>query len=99
MKKMILLSFLIFCPIMFLIINAQSDQWKVFFSIKEIHALADENDVLWVGTDGGLVRMNIITGEMTHFNTSNSCLTSNRVYEIVIDGDGRKWVGTVILPP
>jgi sugar lactone lactonase YvrE len=60
-----------------------------------ITCLAQEGNYLWVGTDGGgLVKLNKTTGEFIVYGKWNSKLPSNRVYSIVIDGQGNKWIGT-----
>jgi ligand-binding sensor domain-containing protein/AraC-like DNA-binding protein len=64
-------------------------------ALKNDHILAlheDENDVLWVGTDGGgLASLN--DGQWKSYTTENG-LSNNRVRTIAGDGRGGIWAGT-----
>ena len=74
---------------------AQSPEWVNFTVGNYIQALAFEGDYIWVGTEGGgLVKLNMVTGEKVHYNKANSGLPSNWVLAIAIDGQGNKWIGT-----
>jgi hypothetical protein len=59
-----------------------------------INCIADEGEYLWVGVDGGLVKLNKLTGDLIVYNRSNSGLTYNWVTAIAIDKQGNKWIGT-----
>ncbi|MFA5032839.1 MAG: hypothetical protein WC614_07455 [bacterium] len=62
---------------------------------KNIRAIADSGNELWIGTVGGLVKMNKTTGEMMFYNISNSGLPDNRVRALAIEGTtGDIWIGT-----
>jgi ligand-binding sensor domain-containing protein len=73
---------------------SQTQEWIVFTSGKYINCLADEGQYLWVGTTGGLVKLNKTTGEFIIYNKGNSKLPNNRALAIAIDGQGNKWIGT-----
>ena len=76
-------------------INAQNPQWKSYSSGNFIYSLAEESDIMWVGTNfGGLVAINKSTGISTFYFTYNSGLSSNYVQSIAIDSNGTKWIGT-----
>jgi sugar lactone lactonase YvrE len=73
-------------------------EWAVFMSGKNtniINCIADEGEYLWVGVDGGLVKLNKLTGDLIVYNRSNSGLTYNWVTAIAIDKQRNKWIGTV----
>jgi ligand-binding sensor domain-containing protein len=64
---------------------------------KNILCLADEAEYLWVGTDGGgLVKLNKSTGEFIVYDKWNSKLPDNHVLAIAVDGQGNKWIGTML---
>lgn len=57
----------------------------------------DNNKNLWIGTDGGLNKMNLYTGEITRYLVSEEDkLYSNTVVdELLFDTKGRLWVCTI----
>jgi len=73
---------------------SQTQEWIGFTSGKEILCLAEEGQYLWVGTNGGLVKLNKLTGEFIVYGKWNSGLPINYVRAIAIDGQGNKWIGT-----
>jgi diguanylate cyclase (GGDEF)-like protein len=54
---------------------------------------AADADVLWVGTDGGLDRLDRRTGRVTHYGIADG-LASEFVVGILPGGDGRLWLST-----
>ena len=57
---------------------------------------ADEK-ILWVGTYGGLIRKNLITGESERFvlnKTNPSGILSNQINDLAIDKSGVLWIAT-----
>jgi signal transduction histidine kinase/ligand-binding sensor domain-containing protein/DNA-binding response OmpR family regulator len=59
---------------------------------------ADNNDELWIATDGGgLVILNTKSDEARFLSNTNerNSLSSNAVYSIWIDQQSRKWIGTL----
>ena len=91
MKTFLVLSY---CIISFSVIYAQNPEWINYTSGQGVGSTAIEGDTVWVGTGGGLVKLNKTTGEKTFLNKGNSGLPSNGVTSIVIDGSGNKWIGT-----
>ncbi|MCX7762138.1 MAG: hypothetical protein N2252_04785 [Candidatus Kryptonium sp.] len=76
------------------VLFSQNPEWVNFTYGNDVYAVAIEGSYVWVGTSGGLVRLDRTTGAMTFYNRSNSGLPSNYVYSIAIDGRGNKWIGT-----
>ncbi len=59
----------------------------------QINALSiDKNDVKWLGTANGLVRINLESWDS--FNSTNSQLPSNYIRAITVTDQGIVWVGT-----
>lgn len=53
----------------------------------------DNNGIKWIGTiNNGLIRFD--GSNFTIFNTSNSMVPSNNIYDLEIAPDGKLWVGT-----
>ena len=73
---------------------SQNPEWINFTAGNYVGAIAVEGNYIWVGTSGGLVKIDRTTGNMTFYNRANSGLPSNWVWSIAIDGQGNKWIGT-----
>ena len=63
---------------------------------KEILTLLQQDDNLWIGTEGdGLYRMDVVTRELHHSVAGGSDgLSSNFVRSLALDAKNRLWVGT-----
>jgi len=94
MKKLTLIF--IFVTSLTFSIHAQNQQWLNYTHGDAIYALAEEGNDMWVGTRGGLVRIDKTTGVPTFYNSANSGLPSNSVGSIAIDGTGTKWMCTYV---
>jgi ligand-binding sensor domain-containing protein len=75
-------------------IRAQYADWTQYTNGRHITATAMEGGLLWVGTTGGLVRVDTLTFDTQFFNTANSGLPSNDISAIAVDNQGNKWIGT-----
>ncbi|MDA3844053.1 MAG: hypothetical protein PF588_06770 [Candidatus Kapabacteria bacterium] len=72
------------------------DKWVQYTHGDYARAIAEEGDFLWIGTNGGLVKIHKTTSEKTFYNTYNSGLPSNNIKAIAIDRQGNKWIVTII---
>jgi len=72
---------------------AQYPDWINYTDGQSVHALADNGNELWIGTGGGLVKLDKTTDSITFYNHANSGLPSNWVRALAIDGSNI-WVGT-----
>ena len=92
MKKLLLLiSFFVFLSSSF--VFSQSQKWIDFAAGNDILALAEDNGNLWIGTNGGVVKMDLSNGQETFYNRTNSSLPSNVIYSIAL-GDGEIYFGS-----
>jgi ligand-binding sensor domain-containing protein len=73
---------------------SQNPGWINYTSGKWVTALAEENNYIWVGTSGGLVKIDKNSGSPTFYNKVNSGLPDNYITSIAIDGSSNKWIGT-----
>ena len=74
--------------------HSQNPKWINYTNGHKIKALAEDGNNIWIGTNGGLVKLDKITGIPIYYNTSNSGMPDNWVRAIAIDGNGTKWIGT-----
>ncbi len=72
--------------------NAQNPEW-VNFTSDEVMAVVDDANYIWAG-GSGLTRIDKKTGEMTHFNRTNSILPTNTIKTLALDKSGILWIGT-----
>ena len=91
MKKLLLLFF---CYFTLFSIYAQNTEWILFSNGDNVYSTVFDEDNVWVGTNGGLVKLNKTTGEKTFYNTFNSGLPNQYVINLTIDVSGNKWIGT-----
>lgn len=92
MKKKITILLLILFTVS--ISNAQNPEWINYYCGKENNVIVEESNFMWVGTSGGLVKINKLTNSSIFYNITNSGLPGNHVYSIAIDSLGNKWIGT-----
>lgn len=89
---------LLLCALITLIfiapVFAQSEDWQGYTATYEVEAILEDGDVMWLGTMGGLVKYDLLTGEKEVYNTANSGLNSNFVISLAKDDEGNLWVGT-----
>lgn len=75
----------------------KSTQIKSSLSSNMVYALQADGDYIWVGTDNGLDRINIVTNQIEHYrneiNNENS-LPSNSILAIHKDRKGILWLAT-----
>ncbi|MCF8426660.1 MAG: hypothetical protein K9H61_13880 [Bacteroidia bacterium] len=83
--QVFLLDIKIFC---------QRAEWKNYSFADEVNCMAEEDSLLWIGTNVGLIRYNKINQSKTCFDRSNSPLKEDNVRDIVIDKFHNKWLIT-----
>ena len=88
---------ILFLAILFLFPNltCAEENWINFtnMGVKTVYALAVQDGCLWAGTDRGVIRWNLDTGEHKKY-TRRDGLCADAVYSMVIDSKGKKWFGT-----
>ena len=93
MKKTILL-FVISMSLIVQVSFSQSsnNNWKYFSNGEIITDIAEGNNDIWVGTTGGLVRINKQTLQETLINRTNSGILFNKITDIYVDQNNKLWV-------
>ncbi len=99
-KSVIMGNGLIFLVLLFLflfssgsILKAQNPEWMNFANGNITISMVVEGNYLWIGTDGGLIKLNILTNEKVFFNKTNSGLPDNSVHCFAVDESGNIWSG------
>lgn len=59
-----------------------------------INAIDGNGDSIFVGTNNGVYSLNLRNGKRTGFSTANG-LPHNRVNDVLVDGSGTAWIGTI----
>jgi ligand-binding sensor domain-containing protein len=67
-------------------------QWENFTNSGAIYSLAKQGKYLWVGSQGGITRINLIDSSQFYFTRANSALTDNSVKKLVADETNLLWV-------
>jgi hypothetical protein len=65
------------------------NRWTQYTNVTSISAIAEGGHYLWVGTQGGLVRLDKTTGEKAYFDRFNSTLADSRILQMDSDAKGR----------
>ena len=68
--------------------------WEIFANRSSINALLADGDYLWAGTDGGLEKRDMDTGELLRVFTTLDSLPDNGIRCLISDGAGGLWIGT-----
>ena len=69
------------------------NQWLNYANDHIIYDMALEGEILWVGTEGGLLKIDQNTGEKEIFQAWNSGLRGIGIRSIKVASDGTKWFG------
>lgn len=83
----------IFCMYPVLELFPQNSDWMIYTNSEEVNCQLRQGNYNWVGTNGGLAKINITTGEVEYINTGNSGLEQNYVKCLAADINGNIWVG------
>ncbi|MCB2220255.1 MAG: T9SS type A sorting domain-containing protein [Bacteroidetes bacterium] len=94
MKKIITIIITVHCSLFTVHSSAQDPQWINYTNGDYIKTLAVDGNMIWVGTNGGLVAHNKITGVQEFYNRANSGLPTNNITAIAIEENGTTWIGT-----
>jgi len=61
---------------------------------RDVNQIIKDNDLLYLGTDAGLVCINAVTDSITNYHWGNSGLTALRVHSLAKSQEGKLWIGT-----
>ena len=94
MKKNILFKSLSMAALFIVQANAQFEGWQNFTNTTPITCLADYGQEIVVGTSGGIVKINKITGNKTLLTKANDKLYSIDITSFLVDKNKQLWLGT-----
>ncbi len=91
-----MMKYLFVCMVLItgIITNGYSEEWINYGNHNWITCSTQENSYLWVGTNNGLVKLNTSNGQKTYYDKTNSGLSDMNVISVMVDGQGKKWIGT-----
>lgn len=67
--------------------------WINFVDDGDVKAIAFENETIWAATQGGLLKINKLTGEREIFQPWNSGLSGVSLESVIVAPNGDKWIG------
>jgi ligand-binding sensor domain-containing protein len=76
------------------IYTAHAQQWELFGYDNYITGITTEGQSAWVATSGGLVKIDLESGEVIKFNKANSSIGVNALYSVTTGKKGIKYFGT-----
>lgn len=88
MKK-IILGLFVFC----FTVGFGQDIWTNYLNGSIVSSYAQQNNILWVGTNGGLFQMDLTSNTKVFLNKANSGLPGNNILSLS-SGQIELWVGT-----
>lgn len=71
-----------------------ANNWEFIIPVGYITDICQVDSLYWIGTNGGVFRLDTVTGNVDHFTEENSTLPSRYITGIALGWDGRIWVGT-----
>jgi ligand-binding sensor domain-containing protein len=76
------------------LVNGQHPEWTNYTHNKNTaQALAVQGNTIWVGTLGGVVKVDRQTGQRTFLDKSNTGLPGLSIYAVAADTNGNVWFG------
>ena len=76
--------------ILFLPVFSQNPEWIYYKNGSDVRTIAIESENIWAGTNGGLVKIDRITGDKIFYNKNNSNLPDDDITSIAIDKSNNK---------
>jgi ligand-binding sensor domain-containing protein len=91
-----IIKILVFALIFSTRTNAQNPNWINYTNGDNIADLANDNNILWISTAGGIVKFDKASGDKTFYNKGNSGLPRNYVRGIDTDSSGNLWLASAV---
>jgi len=77
-------------------VSLENASWELFSerNINTLAFLSEDDETIWLGTDGGLEQRDIATGQLLKVLTKSDGLPSNDIHELQPDNNNGLWIGT-----
>ena len=89
-----ILLILIFSAYPILGLISQNTDWIIYTNSEKVNCQLIQGNYNWIGTNGGIAKINIHTREIDFINSGNSGLQHNFVQCLTTDLDENIWVGS-----
>ena len=73
---------------------SHSNQWLNYTNGSLIKSMVDDSQHIWIGTNGGLVKIDKSENVTTYYNKANSGLPQNSIQTLALDKNKNLWIGT-----
>jgi len=73
---------------------AQTPNFVHYTSTRTVNDIVSDGQYVWAATNGGVVRYDLLTEQITYYHRGNSGIPINEVLSIAIDAQGTRWLGT-----
>ena len=73
---------------------SQSPEWLNYTTGDRVFDILDNEQFLWIGTRGGLFKLNKNTEEITCYNRANLGIPDNHILSLAVDSANDIWVGS-----
>ena len=89
MKKMLIILLLTTIQL-----YAQKDEWMNLTCGSKIFSIVNKDNIIWIGTDGGLAKLDKTTEQITFYNHANTKIPDNHILSLALDNSGNLWMGS-----
>ena len=74
--------------------SAQNSEWMNFPTIQKVFGVVSSENDVWIGTNGGLIKLNKTTESLSYYTKGNANLPGNEIRSMSMDSSGYLWIGT-----
>ena len=90
MKKLCLLLI----ALLLISLTSKEQEWTDYQSLNNVNVVTYDNNLLWIGTSGGVIVRSSVNGSLIDKYTIKDGLADSYVISIAIDIQGNKWFAT-----
>ena len=92
MELKLFFAFFILCQPLYMLCQVQN--WQIYTNKNNVNSLQENHNFVWAGTNGGLIRINKHTNNISFFETTNSGLSCGWITTLELSKTDRLWIGT-----
>ncbi len=68
--------------------SQENSNWINYTSYDYVKSIVEDGNFLWIGTEGGLLKLDRLSFDKTYYNKANSGLPDNNINSIILDSLG-----------